>query len=78
MWYDKSKARGKPLKMRRKTKEVNTMKTMKVQFYGITTMGCGCYASVIVPEDYTMNQLVTAIRNAGYRTNTMKVLVEIQ
>ena len=56
------------------------MKKIKVQFYGITAMGCGCYASVIVPEDYTMNQLVQAIKNAGYtafRTETMKRIVEI-
>ena len=52
----------------------------QVQFYGITAMGCGCYASVILPEDYSMNMLVKAIKAAGYvafRTATMKVLVEI-
>ena len=52
----------------------------KVQFYGITESGCGCYASVIVPEDYTMNQLVNAVKAAGYigfRTNTMNVIVYI-
>lgn len=44
---------------------------------------CGAFiqsASVTVPKDYTMNQLVTAIRNAGYisfMTATMKRLVEI-
>lgn len=45
---------------------------------------CGAYiqnAMVVVPEDYTMNQLVTAIKNAGYisfMTRTMRTLVEIQ
>lgn len=44
---------------------------------------CGAYiqnAMVVVPEDYTMNQLVTAIKNAGYvrfMTNSMRTLVEI-
>ena len=55
---------------------------MKVKFYGITKeYGCGVYASVILPEDYTMNQLVQAIKAAGYsafRTETMKVLVDIK
>lgn len=54
----------------------------KVRFYGITKdYGCGVYASVILPEDYTMNQLVQAIKTAGYiafRTETMKILVEIK
>lgn len=36
---------------------------------------------VIVPEDYTMNQLVTAIRSAGYvsfMTKAMRTLVKIK
>lgn len=45
---------------------------------------CGAYiqnAMVIVPEDYTMNQLITAIKNAGYvsfMTRTMRTLFEIK
>lgn len=38
-------------------------------------------AMVIVPEDYTMNQLVTAIRSAGYvsfMTKAMRTLVKIK
>lgn len=57
------------------------MKTTMVYFNG--QLECGAYiqnARVEVPEDYTMNQLVTAIKNAGYvsfMTETMKRLVEI-
>lgn len=53
----------------------------KVYFDG--QLECGAYiqnAMVIVPEDYTMNQLVTAIKDAGYvsfMTRTMRILVEI-
>lgn len=54
---------------------------MKVYFNGQTKNGSFIYdAMVTVPEDYTMNQLVKAIRNAGYisfMTATMKRLVKI-
>lgn len=53
----------------------------KVYFYGITEMGCCIQnACVFVPNDYTMNQLVTAIKEAGYKAfklNTMRIFVEI-
>ena len=54
----------------------------KVYFEG--QLACGAYvknASVIVPEDYTMLQLVTAIKNKGYinfMTTTMRILVDIK
>ena len=57
------------------------MKTMKVYFNG--NLECGAYiqnAMVEVPEDYTMNQMVNAIKAAGYVTfklPTMKRLVRI-
>ena len=42
---------------------------VKVYFDGETSYGSFIYgASVILPEDYTMNQLVTAIKDSGYRT----------
>lgn len=62
-------------------KGVTIMKNIKVYFDG--TLECGAHiqgAMVIVPEDYTMNQLVTAIREAGYitfRTETMNRAVSI-
>ena len=44
-------------------------------------MGCCIYnAMVVVPEDYTMNQLVKAIKENGYKAfmlNTMKRFVNI-
>ena len=55
--------------------------TIKVYFDGETEMGCYIQnAMVVLPEDYTMNQLVTAIKNAGYTRfmlPTMKRLVEV-
>jgi len=53
----------------------------KVYFNG--QLESGAYiqnACVIINEDYTMNQLVTAIRKAGYvsfMTQTMNSLVKI-
>lgn len=53
----------------------------KIYFYGITEMGsCIQDAMVVVPEDYTMNQLVQAIKAAGYKMfklNTMKVFAKV-
>lgn len=52
----------------------------EVGFIGITESGCCVYTSVSVPEDYTMTQLVRAIKNAGYVrfcTNTMKKFAEV-
>lgn len=54
---------------------------IKVYFDG--QLECGAYiknAMVILPEDYTMNQLVKAIKEAGYisfMTDTMKKAVII-
>ena len=57
------------------------IKMIKVYFDGETEMGCYIKnAMVVLPEDYTMNQLVTAIKNAGYTRfmlSTMKRLVEV-
>lgn len=57
---------------------------MMTTIYFNGQLECGAYiqnAMVIVPEDYTMNQLVTAIKNAGYisfMTRTMRTLVKIK
>ena len=57
------------------------MKDIKVYFDGITKE-YGCYipnAYVILPEDYTMNQFVSAIK-ANYqmfKLRSMKVFVEV-
>ena len=54
---------------------------IKVYFDG--QLNCGAYvqnAYVILNEDYTMRQLVNAIKDAGYAsfmTRTMRTLVEI-
>ena len=33
----------------------------------ITNMGCCVYTNINLPEDYTMNQVVTEIRRLGYK-----------
>ena len=54
----------------------------KVYFDGITSE-YGCYiqnACVEAPEDYTMNQLVSAIKDNGYQAfklSSMKVFAEV-
>ena len=57
------------------------MTEIKVYFNGETEMGCYIQNTMVVlPEDYTMNQLVTAIKNAGYTRfmlPTMKRLVDL-
>lgn len=54
---------------------------INVNFAGITKeYGCCVYTSVKMPEEYTMNQLVEAIKFLGYsmfKTETMKVFVKI-
>lgn len=54
---------------------------IRVYFTGITNMGsCIQGAYVWVTEDYTMNQLVTAIKEAGYThfcTNTMRRFAKV-
>lgn len=56
-------------------------KMIKVYFNGVLNCGAFIYgAEVTVPETYTMNQLVTAIKNAGYKsfmTETMKRLANV-
>lgn len=45
-----------------------TRKMTKVYFNGITEMGsCITNAMVVVPEDYTMSEIVRAIKANGYR-----------
>lgn len=57
------------------------MKEIKVYFDGITEMGCIIKnAMVVVPEDYTMNQMVNAIKDARYKMfklDTMKRFVKV-
>ena len=54
---------------------------IKVYFNGTTESGCYIQnAMVVLHEDYTMNQLVKAIKEAGYinfMLPTMKRLVEV-
>lgn len=52
------------------------MKTLFIQ--AITEMGCCVYTSIIVSEDYTMNEVVNTVKRDGYkafRLNTMKRFV---
>lgn len=60
--------------------EANKMKTLDIQ--AITRMGCVVYASIEVPEDYTMNQVVNEVKRAGYKefrlVDTMKRFVKVQ
>ena len=41
------------------------MKTLYIQ--AITEIGCCVYANINLPEDYTMNQVVTEIKRLGYK-----------
>lgn len=62
----------------KQTERGNTMTTLEIQ--AITGMGCVVYASIKVSEDYTMNEVVKAVRGQGYkafRLNSMKVFVNI-
>ena len=53
----------------------------KMNVEAITEIGCIVYASIEVSEDYTMNEVVNAIRNRGFRAfrivGTMKRFVEV-
>lgn len=55
------------------------MTTLNIQ--AITDMGCTVYASIKVSEDYTMNEVVKAVKNRGFKAfrivETMKRFVEI-
>lgn len=54
----------------------------RIYFDGITEMGCVIKdAMVVVNEDYTMTQLVNAIKANGYKMfklNTMKIFVAVR
>lgn len=57
-----------------------TMTNIEIQ--AITAeFGCTVYATITVSEDYTMNEIVKAVRNRGYKAfriiNTMKRFVEV-
>ena len=71
--YSKDVARN----WHRKEKEMK-----KVYFDGITEMGCVIKnAMVVVSEDYTMNQMVKAIKENGYKMfklDSMKRFVEVR
>ena len=43
------------------------MKMTKVYVQAVTQMGCVVYTDVIVPVDYTMNQMVNTIRRLGFK-----------
>lgn len=54
---------------------------IKVYFDGITNMGC-CIknAMMVLPEDYTMTQVVNEVKRLGYqmfKLDTMKVFVKV-
>lgn len=55
---------------------------IKIYFPGITEYGSCIYDAVVfVPEDYTMNQLVLAIKEEGYasfKLQSMRCFVKIQ
>lgn len=54
------------------------MRTLEIQ--AITEMGCVVYASIKVSNDYTMNEVVRAVRGQRYkafRLDSMKVFVSI-
>ena len=55
------------------------MITLNIQ--GVTDeMGCVVYSTIRVPADYTMNEVVKAVKNAGYsmfRLDTMKVFARV-
>ena len=66
------------------------MKHTQTEGKGMTTLniqaitkvyGCVVYTSIKVRDDYTMNEVVTAVRNRGYRAfrlvDTMKRFVEV-
>lgn len=53
----------------------------KVYFEGQTTEGAYIRTSIMMNEDYTMNQLVSAIKARGFinfMTSTMNILVNIK
>lgn len=55
------------------------MTTINIQ--AITSGGCTVYASLTLSEDYTMREVVEAVRNRGFKafriTNTMRRFVNV-
>lgn len=53
----------------------------KLNIQAITEQGCTVYASIKVSEDYTMNEVATAVKAKGYiefrLVDTMKVFVKV-
>lgn len=53
----------------------------RLNIQAVTEMGCTVYTSINVPEDYTMAQVVKAVKNSGYvmfrLLDTMKVFVRV-
>ena len=39
----------------------------KLYIQAIAEMGCCVYATINVPEDYTMNQVVAEVKRLGYK-----------
>ena len=76
MWYNIDTTTGEHPDKR---KEAKIMK--RIYFDGMTEGGSYIQsASVLVPEDYTMLQLVQAIKACGYikfKTKTMRVLANV-
>ena len=68
MWYNIITASEKEKNsLQRKGKEMERKQT-EVFFNGVLNCGAFIYgASVIVPEDYTMLEIVNAIKEAGYK-----------
>ena len=56
------------------------MKTLNIQ--AITESGACVYASIKVSQDYTMNEVMRAVKNNGYAhfrlVDTMKVFVKVR
>ena len=55
---------------------------IKLEIQAITEMGCVVYASILVSEDYTMNEVVRAVKNNRFikfrLVNTMKRFVDVR
>lgn len=53
----------------------------EVYIQAITEMGCCVYTTITVPEYYTMNQMVQAVKRRGFTafriTNTMRTFVNV-
>ena len=43
------------------------MTKTKLYIQAVTEMGCCVYTMINVPEDYTMNQVVTEVKRLGYK-----------